>query len=165
LRVGGARTPLTTGATPVPVRVTGEPATVTLPVIVAVPVEVASAVGENTTLIMQMLAGAKVVPQFPPAANGGREKGAVITTVIPVSVPAPVLCRMRVRATLVEPVPTFPNASGPPVTLAVALGGAGNSTAPMSNPGPCGRGFPKKSLGGAPEAVPLLTAGEPGVIE
>jgi len=55
--------------------------------------------------------------QFPPAAPAGREKGAVITTVIPVSVPAPVLCRMRVRAALVEPVPTFPNASGPPVTL------------------------------------------------
>jgi hypothetical protein len=164
LRVGGARTPLTTGATPVPVRVTGEPLTATLPVIVAVPVEVTGAVGEKTTLIMQILRGAKVPVQFPPAAPVGREKGAVIATVIPVSVPAPVLCRMRVRAALVEPVPTFPNASGPPVTLAVALGAPGNSTAPMSNPGPDGRGFPKKSVVGAPVAVPLSTAG-PAVIE
>jgi len=39
LRVGGASTPLTTEATPVPVRVTGEPAMVTLPVIVAEPVD------------------------------------------------------------------------------------------------------------------------------
>jgi hypothetical protein len=164
-RVVGVRPALTTGATPVPVRVTGEPLIATLPVIVAEPVEVTSAVGEKTTLTMQILAGAKVVPQFPPAAPVGREKGAVITTVIPVSVPAPVLCSVRVReGELVVPVATFPNAIGPPVTLAAAGEGPGNSTAPMSNPGPDGRGFPKKSLGGAPVAVPLSTAG-PAVIE
>jgi len=52
------------GATPVPVRVTGEPAMVTLPVIVAEPVEATVAVGENITLIEQLLDAAKVVPQL-----------------------------------------------------------------------------------------------------
>jgi len=67
VRVGAA------GATPVPERETGEPVTVTLPVIVSVAFTVVPAVGEKTTLMVQVAPKAKVAVHVPPAAPAGRE--------------------------------------------------------------------------------------------
>ena len=59
--------------TPVPLSVTGEPVTATLALIVRLPFTRPVAVGENTTLIVQVLLAASVVPHVPPAAPAGRE--------------------------------------------------------------------------------------------
>ena len=53
-------------------------------------------------------------------------------SVIPVKAPVPVLCRVRVFAALVVVSTTFPNASGPPVTLAIATG---RTPVPVSDTG------------------------------
>jgi hypothetical protein len=71
--VAGVRVALMTAATPVPLRATGEPVIVTLPVIVSVALTSPVAVGENTTLIVQVAPAAKVAVQVPPAAPAGRE--------------------------------------------------------------------------------------------
>ena len=105
-------------ATPVPLSETGEPATGTLAVMVAVPFAAPGPVGENTTLMVQVDDAAKVAAQVPPAV--ALENGAVTTTVIPVRAAPPVLCRVRVWEALVVPTTTFPNANGPPVTLPIA---------------------------------------------
>jgi len=65
--VGGVKLALTVAATPVPLRATGEPLTVTLAVMVTVPVFAPAVVGENVTVIVQLAPAAKVVPQVPPA--------------------------------------------------------------------------------------------------
>ena len=86
-----------TAAMPVPLSDTGEPLTVTFAVMVTEPVDATAAVGEKTTLMVQVPgAGVSVAPQVPPAAPVGLEKGAVTTTVIPVTLAVPVLCRVRV---------------------------------------------------------------------
>ena len=128
------RVALTTGVIPVPVRPTGEPVTPTLAVMVAVPVEAPTAVGEKTTLMVQVAPPpASVAAQVPPAAPAGLENGAVTTTVIPVKVAVPVLCRVRVCAVLVVPTTSYRMRAGPPVTLAIAVvPPATNSTAPAS---------------------------------
>src|ERR1700674_2797001 len=144
VHVAGVNDALIMGATPVPERATGEPATGTFAVIVTVPAAGPKAVGENTTLIVQVLPATKLTPQVPPAA--ALANGAVTVMLIPVSVALPVLCSTSCRDALVVPTGTFPNASGPPVTLAMAAGVATNSTAPMSNAGPCGLVRPKKSV-------------------
>jgi len=59
-------------ATPVPVRATGDPVTATFAAIVAVPATAPSAVGENATLIVQVLFGGKALPHVPPAVPAGR---------------------------------------------------------------------------------------------
>jgi len=65
--VGGVRLALTVAAPPVPLRATGEPLTVTLAVMVTVPVFEPTLVGENVTVIVQEAPAAKVAPQVPPA--------------------------------------------------------------------------------------------------
>ena len=87
-------------ATPVPVSVTGEPVTATLPVIVTVPFAAPVAVGENTTLIVQLPPAPSVAVQLPPE----RVNGAVTATVTPVRAAVPVLCSVSVRVELVVPV-------------------------------------------------------------
>src|SRR5580700_8087412 len=80
-----------TGATPVPVRPTGDPEIVTLPVMDAVPVDAPRAVGEYVTRIVQVEVAARVPPHVPPALANG----AVTVTVIPVKLAPPVLFRVR----------------------------------------------------------------------
>src|SRR6202051_5124705 len=151
------------GVVPVPDSDTGEPVTRALPGIVAVPVAAPVVVGENTMLMVQVLAAASVAVQVPPATPAGRENGAVTATVTPVRLAVPVLCSVSVCAVLVVPTAQLPNASGPPVTLAFELATA-ISTAPMSKvPSlvPSGRGLPKKSSGGCVTDTGIaLTAGE-----
>src|ERR1700722_16104507 len=118
------------GATPVPLSVTGEPVTVALPpVMVAVPDAGPAVVGANTMLIVQVEPAARVAVQVlpVPCANG-----AVTATAAPVKSAPPVLCSVRVSAALVDPSATLPKASGPPVTLTMAMAGATYSTAPAS---------------------------------
>jgi len=75
VHVAGVRVALTTAAMPVPVRVTGEPVTVTFAVMVNVPFAApGGAIGENTTLIVQVPAAGVSVPVQvplppPPAAS------------------------------------------------------------------------------------------------
>ena len=88
VQVAGVRVALTTAATPVPVNATGEPVTGTLAVIAAVPVDAPVAVGENTTLIVQVAPAAKVVPQVPGVVVD-REKGAETATATVVAVTVP----------------------------------------------------------------------------
>jgi hypothetical protein len=108
-------------ARPVPVSETGEPTTGTLPVMVTVLVGAGpAAVGENTMPIVHVAPAANVPPHVPPAVPVGLENGAVTVTVIPVRAPPPVLCSVRAWDALVAPTTTFPNADGPPVTLAIA---------------------------------------------
>jgi hypothetical protein len=98
----GPENPNVTAAA-VPVKLTGEPVTSTLPVMVTVPVAGPAAVGENTTLMVQVAPATKVAPQKPPNDPVGRENGAVTTTVIPVRFAVPVLWSVRVWAVLVVP--------------------------------------------------------------
>jgi hypothetical protein len=132
-------------AIPVPVRVTGEPVTATFAVMVAVPVAAPVAVGENTTAMVQVAAGASVAVQVPP----DWENGAVTTTAIPVRLAPPVLCSVRVCAALVVPVVWLPKANGPPVTLAIAVAAPTYSTAPASTKLLVFLALPKKSRLGA----------------
>jgi hypothetical protein len=110
-------------------------------------------VGESTTLIVQVPANTvNVAPQVPPAAPTGLENGAVTTTLMPATFADPVLCNVRVCAALVVPTITFPNANGPPVTLAIGvLAGNLYSIAPTSIAVPftSGLALPKKSVVGA----------------
>ena len=69
VHVAGVRVALRTVATPVPVSDTGDPVTITLAVMVAVPFADPSTVGENTTLMVQVDAAAKVAPQVPPVVE------------------------------------------------------------------------------------------------
>ena len=98
---------------------------------VSVPVAAPSAVGVNTTLMVQVAPAAKVVVQVPPP---DREKSVdEKVSVMPVPAAVPVLCSVRVRAAVAKPMPALPKASGPPVTLSTATGGVEpNSTAPGS---------------------------------
>src|SRR5712671_5220422 len=81
LQLVGASAALTTRATPVPERPTGEPVTGTLAVMVTDPVAAPSTVGEKDTVIVHVAAaGGRVAPQVPPA----RANGPPTTTVIPV---------------------------------------------------------------------------------
>ncbi len=66
---------LAIAARPVPVNATGELVTVTFPVTVAVPFAVPAAVGENTTLMVQVEAAARVAPQVPAAAGDAGQCG------------------------------------------------------------------------------------------
>jgi hypothetical protein len=133
------------GGTPVPVSATGEPVTAAAAVIVTDPVDEVCVVGEKTMLMVQVLVAASVAVQVPPAATAGRENGAVTTIVTPVRLAPPVLLSVRVFAALVVPVATFPKERDVGVTAAIGRFGGTNSTAPMSNPPPCGREVPKKS--------------------
>ena len=80
-------------AVPVPLSVTGEPATVALDVIVNVAGTAPAAVGENTTLIVQApVAVVNVAPQVPPAAPAARAyRGDENASVIPVMLTVPLL--------------------------------------------------------------------------
>lgn len=147
-------------AVPVPVRVTGEPATGTFAVKVAVPLTGPTVVGRKTTLSVQVAPAAKVAPvvvivagQEPPP-NTGREKAdGEKATVMPVPGAVPVLCNVRVWGKVVVKSGTVPKFNGPPVTLRIAPPPPPepeddpNSMAPGSNmltigsPGP-GRRFP-----------------------
>ena len=120
-------------AAPVPLSETGDPVTLTLAVIVSVPVKGPAAVGVKTTLIVQVDAAFKVPPHVPPAAPAGLEKGAVAVIVMPVRLAVPTLCSTTCCEALVLPAPMVPNDSGPPVTFAIAVAApATNSTAPAS---------------------------------
>src|SRR6266404_4964610 len=68
----GVRLADTTAAMPVPLSDTGEPLTLTLAVMVTVPVFAPVLVGVNVTLIVQVPPAANVAPQVPPAAPAGR---------------------------------------------------------------------------------------------
>jgi hypothetical protein len=81
-------------AIPVPLNVTGEPFTVALPVMVAVPFTAPGAVGVNTMSIVHVAPAARVAAHVPPAAPAGRENGAVTTTAVPVKFDPPVLCNV-----------------------------------------------------------------------
>jgi hypothetical protein len=132
-------------AVPVPVSVTGEPVTGTLAVMVSVPLYDCTAVGANVTLMVQVAPAAKVAPQFPPV----REKPAgKAPRVMPVRVAPPVLLSVRSSA-LVVVTTTLPNASGDGDTVAIAIAGATNSTAPTSTALLAFREVPKKSKLGA----------------
>src|ERR1700687_2117717 len=158
LQFVGVRVALTTRATPVPERATGEPATMALAVMDSDPTYDCAAVGVNATMIVQVPPAAKLVPQLPP----DREKPAgKAPTVMPVRGPIPVLCSVRVRVGLgVVPTTTLPKANGPPVTLATAGPPAPwNSTAPTSNrfcTAGSGLGLPKKSVLGVTAKVEEL---------
>src|SRR5271165_4134396 len=147
--VTGVRVAALTSATPVPLSATGEPVTGTLAKMVSVPVTAPSAVGVNTTLMVQVAPAAKVAVQVPPDREKTADEKA---RVIPVPAAVPVLCSVRVCAGVGKPMPALPKASGPPVTLSVATGATEpNSTAPGSNfvsvgvPG-SGLRLPKKSV-------------------
>src|ERR1700692_2799427 len=62
----GVKVAVFTARTPVPLRLTGEPAPATLPVIAAVPGAAPNAVGENATVMVQVAPAAKVAPHVPP---------------------------------------------------------------------------------------------------
>jgi hypothetical protein len=168
---------LSAGARPVPLNATGEPVTVTFAVMVAVPVAAPAAVGENTTLIVQVDAAARSPVQVPPAEPVGLKNGPVKTTGMPVAVVPPVLLSVRVWAALVVPTVWAPNASDVGFTASTAGVVAvwvTNSTAPMSmwvELPVSGRGLPKKSvagaepLGNASGSGMALMAGEPAASE
>ncbi len=61
------------GGTPVPLRAIGEPLMATLPPTVSVAFTNPLAVGENTTLMVQVAPAARFGPHVPPAVPGGRE--------------------------------------------------------------------------------------------
>jgi hypothetical protein len=128
VHVAGRKVALVTAATPVPERATGDPVTGTFAVMVAVPFTSPGVVGEKTTVIVQVAAGANVAVQVPP----DWAKGAVTTTVIPVKFPVPVLLRVRVFAAVVVVSTTLPNASEVGVTLPIATVAPTYSIAPAS---------------------------------
>ena len=61
------------GGTPVPLRAIGEPVMATLAPTVSVAFTNPLAVGENTTLMVQVAPAARVAPHVPPAVPAGRE--------------------------------------------------------------------------------------------
>jgi hypothetical protein len=135
-------------ATPVPESATGEPVTVTLPVIAAEPVTAPAAVGINVTVMVQVEPAVNIPVQVPPALVNGP----VTATVTPVRLAPPVFDRVRVCAALVTPT-TLLKVSDVGETLATAYIGARYSTAPMSIAvlAISGLGLPKKSVDGAIE--------------
>src|ERR1700681_2105591 len=78
-------------------------------------------------------------------------------TVAPDKKPVPLM------VTAVPPL-TDPDVGEIAITVGAGATGATSSTAPMSNPVPCGRAVPKKSWLGAPVALAPLIAGEPDAI-
>jgi hypothetical protein len=108
LWVVGVRVAL--AAKPVPERRTGEPVTPTLALMVTEPVAAPTAVGENTTVMVQV-PGASVPVQVPPALANG----AVTATVIPVKLAA-VIVEVRVC-----------RSSRPPRRTPAAAGDTGSS--------------------------------------
>jgi len=144
LSVPGETLAVRVTADPVPLSETGEPETVTLAAIESVPVKEPAVIGENTTLIVQVEAAFNVMPQVPPAVPAGRANGAVAVIVMPVRLAVPTLCSTSCCGALAEPVPTVPNANGPPETFATAVAAPGtNSTAPASTNPFVFRGVPK----------------------
>jgi hypothetical protein len=128
LQLVGVSVALTMSAMPVPVRVTGDPTTVALPLMVRLPVTAPVAVGLNTTLIVQAAPFASVAAQVPPAV--ARANRVVNTSPVKVKVAPEVLVTVNVCEALVVPTGTLPKAKGPPVTA--TEGGWTYSTAPMS---------------------------------
>src|SRR5271169_3666735 len=96
-QVTGVRVAAITGATPVPLSATGEPATATLAKMVSVPVVAPSDVGVNTTVMVQVAPGFKAVVQVPPDCEKTVDEKA---RSIPIAAAVPVLCNVRVRAEL-----------------------------------------------------------------
>jgi hypothetical protein len=170
----GVTVAVRTGAKPVPLSATGEPATATLARMVSVSLYDCAAVGANVTLMVQVPPAAKVVPQLPPPAVGRANTDDEKLRRMPVAPAVPVLCRVRVLVALVVPTATLPKFSGPPVTLSIATGAwEPISTAPgskyVSVPG-SGLELPKKSsLGtrlksGSEVGIESITS-DPGVNE
>jgi hypothetical protein len=90
---------------PIPLSVTGEPTTAALEVIVRYAMALPGAVGENTTLMVQVLLGATLestAPQVPPAAVENIEP-VENATVIPVTGLPLELVRVTVSGPLVTP--------------------------------------------------------------
>ena len=119
---------------PVPDKDTGEPVTGTLAAMANVPGADPVAVGWNVTLIVQLVAAARVVVQVPPAA--ALAYGPVKVRAMPVAPAVPVFLSVRVCAALVEPTAWFPNTSevGDTVRAAPEVPPVDEySTAPMSN--------------------------------
>jgi hypothetical protein len=155
--VGVTVTPIG-GATPVPVRPTGEPVIVAAvaEMVILVLYATGGAVGLNTTLMVHVVGAAivpapRVAPQVPPAAPAGRANGDGMATAIPASA-APGLLRVSVCGALVVPSATFPKLNDVGVTdgLRSGLLEPWNSTAPMSTlfvgTKGSGLGLPKKSV-------------------
>jgi hypothetical protein len=107
-------------AVPVPVRETGEPVTVTLAEIVAVPIEATTVFGEKTTLMVQVEPADRAAAQVPPAVPVGLANGAVTATTMPVAFAPPVLESEMVCAALVLPASVFGNASAFGTTARIA---------------------------------------------
>src|SRR5580704_2192009 len=103
---------------PVPDKDTGEPVTGTLAAMASVPGAEPVAVGWNVTLIVQLVAAARVAVQVPPAV--ALAYGPVKVRPMPVAPVPPVLLSVRVRAALVDPTPWLPNASEVGVTASAA---------------------------------------------
>lgn len=138
-------------ATPAPVRLTGDPETGTLAVIVTEPLYGVAAVGLNTMLIVQLAPAFRLPPQVPGEAVE-RENGAVTATVIPVACDPPALLSVRVLNALVVFTASLPNAREVGVTARTAACRPWNSVAPTSKRfglDGSGLGFPKKSIPGA----------------
>jgi hypothetical protein len=84
----GVRVAAITAAVPVPLNDTGEPVTVTLPVMASVPVAGPVAVGWKTTRMVQLVPPARVAPHESPVP---RENGPVNVAVRPVKATPPEL--------------------------------------------------------------------------
>ena len=86
---------------------TGEPVTATFAVMVTEPVFAPVLVGENVTVIVQVVPAARVAPQVPPVrVNWFGVVGILVVataTVMPVASAFPVLCSVKVCAALVVP--------------------------------------------------------------
>ena len=142
------------GVAPVPLR-----ATVPTPVTVRVAVREPSAVGLNLTLMVQFPPTGKLVVQVPPAVPLGRTNS--VPEIVIVRAWAVVPEFVSVTASGALRVPMFCGANVSPVGVIFTRAKDTNSTAPMSNPPPCGRAVPKMSWFGAPVALAALIAGEP----
>src|SRR2546423_958419 len=114
---------------------------------VSVPLYDVPAVGWKTTLYVHEAPTARVAPQSPAAAPGARENcdGLMLYRRL-ASAELPVFVTVTAIAELVVPITTPPKVSelGPTLEFGDAAA-ATNSTAPMSQPLPCGRVVPKKS--------------------
>src|ERR1700686_5285674 len=110
LQFVGVRVAAITWATPVPLKATGELVTVKPPlvVIVTVPVDATSAVGEYTMLIVHVAPLFSVAPQVPPAPPVGRENGAV-TAIVRLRAPPVEFRTLSVWDADVVLIATFPN--------------------------------------------------------
>jgi len=130
--VGETLTPPPVVAAAVPVSVTGEPVTATLPVIASEPVTVpVCVVGANTTLIVQVPGAARVAPQLPPAV--ALANGPVKARALKVNVPVPAAVTVTDCDALVVPSVVDGNVSEVGTTLTVNGGGA--TPVPLSETG------------------------------